>query len=213
MAKVLEFIGQAGPWRDIAKFVAAVKAASPHLDDAQIMAIVHRENARKRPRHSKWTFHVFGADILSDDLQSMDAWGYLPSRWQRDLPMYPVQGGRLIRTTDDDAPIHLQTAIAQNGAHQVNRRSLMVPDGLSKTYVWCQANNWMQEVADADVAIIRNTPILKLMFRDPNLASGPLQIQDYRRQATGDIYRFDSVDEAQAFERSMTSRPQWNGFK
>ena len=213
MSTVLEFLGAPGPWRDIKKFVAAVKAASPHLDDAQIMAIVHRENAKKRPRHNKWTFHVFGADILSDDLQSMDAWGYLPSRWQRDLPLYPLEGGRHIRSTDEDAPVHLQTAIAQHGVHQVNRRSLLVPEGLSKTYVWCKANGWMQEVADADVEIIRNTRILNLMFRDPNRAEGPLQIQDYRRQPTGDIYRFDSVDEAKAFERDMTSRPQWNGFK
>lgn len=209
--KVLEYLGSPGPWRNIEKFVAAVKAASPHLDDAQIMAVVHRENARKRPRHNKRRFHMFGADILSTDLKSMDAWAYLHPIWQRDLPLYPLEGGKLIRSTDEDAPVHLQTAIASHGINQVNRRSLLVPAGLSKTYVWCAGNNWMQEVADADVAIIRNTPVVRLMFRDPNLADGPLQIQDYRREPTGEIYRFSSAEEAQAFERDMTSRPQWKG--
>lgn len=211
MVRTLEFMGQPGPWRDIKKFVAAVKAASPHLDDAQIMAVVHRENARKRPRHTRQRFHVFGADILSNDLQSMDAWPYLHDIWKRDLPMYPLEGGRHIRSTDEDAPVHLQTAIASHSAHQVNRRTLLVPEGLSKTYVWCQANNWMQDVADADVVILRNTPILNLMFRDPSLASGPLQIQGYQRLSTGEKYQFNSADEAQAFERDMTSRPQWKG--
>lgn len=211
--RVLEYMGDPGPWRGIEKFVAAVKAASPHLDDAGIMAVVHRENARKRPRHNRQRFHVFGADILSDDLQSMEAWPYLHPIWKRDLPMYPLEGGRHIRTTDEDAPAHLQSAIASHGAHQVNRRTLLVPEGLSKTYVWCEANNWMQEVADADVAIIRNTRILNLMFRDPNLAEGPMQIQGYQRQPTGEVYRFNTAQEAQAFERDMTSRPQWNGFK
>lgn len=209
--RTLEYMGSPGPWRDIAKFVAAVKAASPHLDDVQIMAVVHRENARKRPRHSKRTFHIFGADILSDDLQSMDAWPYLHHIWKRDLSKYPLEGGRHIRSTDEDAPVHLQTAIASHSAHQVNRRTLLVPAGLSKTYVWCQANNWMQDVADTDVAIIRNTRTLNLMFRDPHLADGPLQIQDYRRQATGEIYKFKTADEAKAFEGDMTSRQLWKG--
>lgn len=210
----LEYLGAPGPWRNIEKFVAAVKAASPHLDDTQIMAVVHRENARKRPRHNRRVFHMFGADILSDDLQSMDAWPYLHHTWKRDLPLYPIQGGKHIRSTDDDAPVILQTAIASHGIHHVNRRTLLVPAGLSKTYVWCQANNWMQEVADADVAIIRDTPVVKYMFRDPNIADGPLRIENYRREPIpGEIYRFSSVEDANAFERSMTSRQQWNGIK
>lgn len=212
MSIVLEFLGYPGPWRDVEKFRNAVKAANPGLTDSQIMDLVHRENAKKRWRHKEWVFQMFGADILSGDLQSMDAWPYLQDRWKRDLPKFPVEGGEVIRHTDDDA-VNLQFAIRTKGEQRVNRRSLMVPDGLSKTYVWCIANNWIQEVSDADAAILRAHPLLKLMFRNPNFANGPMQIQDYRRQSTGERYQFDSIDEAQAFERGMSSRPQWNGFK
>lgn len=189
-----------------------MKAARPGITDAQIMALVHRENARKRWRHKKWVFQMFGADILSEDLQSMDAWPYLPERWKRDLPKFPVTGGEIIRHTDDDA-VNLQFAIRTKGMERVNRRSLLVPDGLSKTYVWSITNQWIQEVTEEDAAILRAHPTLKMMFRNPNFASGPLQVQDYRRQSTGERYQFESLDDAQAFERSMSSRPQWNGFK
>lgn len=212
MTRTLEFIGMPGPWRDAAKWAGAVRAANPSLDDEQVERVLHRENARNRPRHPNGLFMLFGADILSSDLASMDTWNDLEPVWQRELPMYPIDGGIWIKPDDDDAPMKLQLAIAQHGAARVNRRSLMVPYGLSKTYVWRVSNGWVQQVADADVAIIRATPVVKYLFRDPNLASGDLQVQRYERQGTGEVYQFSSIEDAKRFEKSLVSTPQWKGF-
>ena len=209
MTVTLEFWGARGPWRDPERFVNAYRALHPNTTDADMVTMVHRENARRRPRHELKPFLVFGADILSDDLHSMDAWQYLPKTWKRDLPLYPVAGGKLIQSGDAMADVRLKAAIDTAGTRNINRASLLVPRGLSKTYVWCKANNWLQDVEDADVAIIRNTPGLRDMFADPNRV-GPFRVGKYDYLSTGST-GISSLQDAQAFERDHTRKPLWKG--
>lgn len=210
MAMRLEYIGLPGPHRDMRKFVGAVQAYKPGITDTEIESVVHRESVRKRPRHNGQQFQVFGADIMSDDLKSMDAWPHLIGQWQRDLPMFPLQGGIVVGSDEEYAAVRLKVAIDTHGAQHINRASLLVPEGLSKTYVWCQANGFTQQVTDADVAIIRRTQILNLMFRNPDIADGPMRIEGFMRQAT-DKHAFTTIAEAKAYEADTAPVQQWKG--
>jgi hypothetical protein len=203
----LEFIGQPGPHRNVRAFVERVRAANPSLTDPQVESVVRRANATYKPRFPQQVWTLFGADILSDTLTSMDAWQLLDPSWRRDLPLFPMDGGHLI--TGDDAP-QLAAAIQHYSVNTINRRSLLVPAGLSKTYVWRRENAWIQEVADPDVAIIRQTPILNQCFRNPDGAAGPVTVERYERRVA-DRHTFATINDLEAFERDQQRRTLHKG--
>lgn len=207
MTTRLELMGDPGPWRDAEKFVSAVRAYNPALTEQQVVAIVRRENAKHRPRHQNMSFHLFGADIMTDDLPSIDAWMYLPRDWKRELPAYPMVGGVVIDHEAPGAAVALSNARA--GRSSVNRASWIFPVGLSKTYAWCKQNAFIQEVADADVEVIRKSSF-RLWFRNPDMADGALQIHRYDYAPT-ETFSFAKMDDLAAFDRDQQRAKQWKG--
>jgi hypothetical protein len=204
----LEFVGQPGPHRDIEAFVAAVKRARPDYSDKQVVETVRRGNATYKPRHRGSHWQLFGRDILTDDLQSLPAWPYIDAWWQKHLPLFPVNGGEMI--AGETAAMTLQAAIDGYGVHRINRRSLLIPAGLSQSYVWTRANAWVQDVADADVAILRATPMINQCFRSAEQASGPVTARTYEF-AEGERHRFRSFDDLEAFRKDDERKTQWTG--
>lgn len=209
MMKRLEYIGLPGPHRDVRSFVANIKKANPALTDVQVERVVRLANAKYRPRFKLQIWTLFGADIMSEDLMSIDAWQYLDKDWRRDLPLFPLDGGDVI-----DAELHgakaLDAALKMHGPSRINRRSLLVPAGLSKTYVWRRENAFTQEVHDNDVEILRQTPVLNRCFRDRDQANGPLTIEYFQRgTASRELLR--NANDLEAFEADQRITRSWKG--
>lgn len=67
----------------------------------------------------------------------------------------------------------------------------------------------MQDVDEADVALIRQTPGLRDLFANPEMV-GPFRIRKYDYQSTGST-GISSLSDAIAFERDHTRKPLWKG--
>lgn len=206
----LEYIGQPGPHRDPERFVKAVRAAKPSLTDDDIVTIVRRGNARFKPRWERALWQVFGADILTDDLTQIEAWSLIEPNWQELLGMFPVEGGQLMPETPEGVEA-LNMAIQSRNLAGINRRVLMRPPGLSRSYVWRDANAWIQEVADADAKILRETPVLNQCFRNVDQANGPVLVQSYE-YGVSDRQQFANFDEFEAFRQDEQRKPTWRGM-
>lgn len=205
----LEFIGLPGPHRDMAKFVNAVRERTPGITNSALQDVVHAAGVKLPPRYKRQAWVHWGADILSDDLTSIDAWPYLDPARRNEVARLPREGGVTVTAGDPKASTLMRDALVKG---TLNRRSLMMPAGLSKTYIWCAANNWMQEVSDADAAILRSAPFARLLFRNPNYASGPVEVQSLTRPVV-ERFALTSLEDAQALERDHTRRPQWKGVE
>ena len=147
---------------------------------------------------------------MTDDLTSIEAWPYLGALWRHELTLYPVNGGVVVDEDSDLRTMTLQGAIASKGQRSINRRSLVVPRGIRRTYVWCNANQWIQDVLDHDVKIIRETPILQHCFQSAEVSRGELVIQGYERPVKEQI-GFETVGQYMDFERDSERRPHFGG--
>lgn len=170
----LEFIGQPGPWRDLEKFIAAVRYKKPGISEWDLMTLIHETNARLRPRNDRQQFQLFGADILSDKLSDIEGWMYVEPTWRNLIPLFPLHTGELI---DNDEGGKLKMAIATRSYDLINRGSFITPPGLSRTYIWTRENNFIQDVRDRDIDLIREWPRIRNLFRPVDLANGPQVIQ------------------------------------
>lgn len=155
-------------------------------------------------------FIVWGEDIMTHDLSSIEAWPYLIPLWRRELPLYPVQGGAVLDVDDERRTMTLQGAIASMGPRNINRRSLIVPRGIRRTYVWCNENQWTQEVLDHDVKIIRETPIHRHCFQSAEVSTGELVLQGYERLPREKI-GFRTMGEFRDFERESERKTLYRG--
>lgn len=172
----LEFIGQPGPWRDLERFVEAVRFKRPSISEWDLMTIVHETNARLRPRNARQQLILFGMDIMSDALADIEGWRFIDSTWKNLVPLFPLYTGELISEQDG---AKLMSAISTRSFSLINRASLVTPPGLSRTYVWTRENEFIQDVVDQDVDRIRTNPRLRSLFRPVDFADGPQIIQSF----------------------------------
>lgn len=84
------------------------------------------------------------------------------------------------------------------------------PTGLSKTYVWCKQNGFVQEVTDGDAELIRNATLIRGWFQDPEVHGpfSPVRTFDYEVVEEHD---FVDLDEARRYERDLQEKKQWSG--
>ena len=209
----LEYVGGFHPWDEarggIAATVAAIRAQRPGITDREVEQVIQRIlNERVEKRYPGHIIHRFGRDILPGDLTQLPAWRWLHPDWQRRLPRYPLDGGALLTGDARDVQRAVYGALDPS---RINRASLIKPAGLSATYVWRNENDWLQEVADADAAVLRAAK--DAVFRNPERFGRWVEprswVGDAEPSAT---YRFDNEDDAKAFERNeLTRQPHWPG--
>ena len=173
----LEFIGHPGPWRNIEEFIKRVRFKQPNISEWELMKVIHHGNAKHRPRNARQVFHLFGRDIMSDDLTQIDVWAFVTPQWRNLVPKFPIHTGELLDVAHDANKLEL--AMAAKQFELVNRGSLISPFGLSRTYVWAPETNWIQDVRDRDVDLIRQNPFTYPLFRPIDLAEGPQRVESY----------------------------------
>lgn len=179
----LEFIGRPGPHRNMTKFIEQVKHRRPDATPIQIERFAHTVNARNRPRQNFEIFQLFGADVMTDDLESLDVWPHVSKEWKKFLPKLPTLTGTIIPEKDGAV---LNNLLVMRKYSEVNRASICVPPGLSRSYIWCRSNQWIQDVSFEDAEIIRHRPDLRSKFRPVDNADGPQIVQAYKRLPDAD---------------------------
>lgn len=208
MTRVLVWSGGTNPFANLPAFVAHVKTKYPGISDKGLSQIVKRSLDLYDPGHSRKVVHLFGADILTADLESIPAWPYIAPGEQQRLRDHPHDRGE--RVDEDNVKVSQLELARSLNRQAVHRSALISPRGLQQTYVWSTATNWQQEVTDHDYDLILATPGQRRLFRDLEVSGPYAPIRSY------DVYPVVSRHAGNAgtlndFIKDRTRTPQWAG--
>lgn len=207
-----------GPFHDLEATVAKIRAAHPGITDRGVNQAVKRMLDGYKPRHKGRIVYLFGADIMTAQLDAIPAWPWLSDGAKARLLEHPIAGGTCLPETvdgdDDPKRIDLVQAGLVNAHYRrdVNRSVLISPRGLSQTHVWRIDNDWMQEVTEADYRLIFAHPASRRRFRDPDL-HGPYQdVRSY--EAPGIVTHREvstSMRDVEYMLRQTSRNQTWQG--
>jgi hypothetical protein len=172
----LEFAPRS-PFHDIEGTVRRIRDRFPGISDLGVNQAVARmldsgTDRGYKPRTKGRYVYLFGADIMSAQIDQIPAWPLMSDGVRERLLDHPVEGGITLEdrleANDDPQQTELIQAGLANHQHRagVNRSVLISPRGLSQTYVWCHENQWIQEVTDADADLILSARGASQKFRD-----------------------------------------------
>jgi hypothetical protein len=184
MPKRLEFISYSVHRRNPEKFKRELRAALPTVSPEDFEKIATIEMCKHKPRLNHTEVNLFGRDVLTDDVTTIATWNEMSAKTQRFVRRHAAAGTL---------------------SHLVS-----IP-GLSRSYVWNKRNEWVQEVTDADAALMREDAKAKHWFRD---------IDEYGRWAgypqtwtlpVVDEFRATNLDDAKRFVADVKKTKQWPG--
>lgn len=178
----LEFIGKPSPRRDMNAYYDELRAKYPSLSERGLHEVTKAELERTPPRYSKYVLHLFGQDIATNDPTTLPVWP-----WMTDY-----ERGRVLSIPIADRP------------------RLVDPAGLSRTYVWRKDTDWVQDVTDADVEVIRLSEA-RTWFRNVEKHGRwtPERAYDFPVLETHPMRDWSDVE---SFERDRERKPAWNGI-
>jgi hypothetical protein len=165
--RTLEYTGGVSPFVDIKSFVDKIRKDRPGITDIGVDQLVKRTVMALDPRFKGRFVSLFGADIMSADVEDIPAWNYLPPIQQRRILAHPINGG--IMVDSEDPRFSQRELVGANNHAEINRSALISPPGLTQTYCWCHQTNWLQDMPEEDYNRIRAEPALRRLFRDPNV--------------------------------------------
>lgn len=177
----LEFIGFHVVRKDPMKFLTMLREKFPNVSEKGIHAIAAEEFEKRHPRTPRLVVHLFGRDILSDDVTTMAAWPLVDEKERRWLLQWPL----------------------------AQRETKLDPPGLSRTYVWRKSAGWVQEVTDADADVLRRSTAAP-WFRDVDKHGlwTPTRAWDF---PVKERFEAPTIADGKAFVRDQTRRKTWNG--
>ena len=185
MPKRLEFISYSWVRRDPKRFLRALRATYPTVSPDDLEKIATVELWKHKPRLNHTEVLLFGRDVETDDLTTVAGWGDMSRKARRHLERHKAAGT-------------LATVVS-------------IP-GLSRTYVFNQGNAWLQEVTDADAALIRDSKA-RTWFRDYDVY-GPWQgFPPVWELPVADRFEAKSLDDAAAFVKDVRKTKQWPGSR
>jgi hypothetical protein len=195
MPKRLEFISYSRHRRDPEAFKRELRRAFPTVIAADLEKIATVELWKVKPRLDHTEVLLFGRDVLTDDVTTIAGWDVMSAKAQKHVRKHE-RAGTLPR--------------------------LVSIDGLSRTYVFNRRNEWVQEVSDADMALIRAVEATPEMikrrisrprhwFRDIDVY-GPWQ--GFPRTWTLPVveeFKATNLDDAKRFVADVKKTKQWPG--
>lgn len=210
------------PFHDIEGTVRRIREKFPTITDLGVNQAVARMLDSGQPRgykpRTKGRFvYLFGADIMSADIESIPAWPYMNDAVRERILSHPTEGGitleEKVAGDDDPTQIELIQAGLANSQYRagVNRSVLISPRGLQNTYVWCYENRWLQDVTDADARLILGVRGADQKFRDRTI-HGPYE--DVRSYEGPNIVRTRieaPASEADYIMRQLKAAKSWQG--
>lgn len=163
----LEYVGGHNPFHDINAYKQRIKKAYPGISDVGINQAIKKSLDSLKVRRRGYTRTFFGRDIMTEDPAVIPAWAFLPPSHRKRIREHPLHGGSLVNP-DDPKYKQVELASAYNRA-SVNRSVLISPKGLENTYVWCQQNNWTQELTQEDYDLLMQFRNIRWLFQDPDV--------------------------------------------
>jgi len=206
--RVLVWTGGSTPFANLPAFVAHVKRTYPGITDRGVSQLVKKALDHYDPGVRGRIVTLFGADIMTADLERIPAWPYLSDDQRRRLREHPHDTGE--RVNEDDPKLsQLELARTLNRA-SVNRSALISPPGLSQTYVWSDATHWQQEMSDTDAALILSIRGTGRLFRDFEAGGAYAPVRSY------DVYpviarHAGNAADLQDYINDRTRVPHWQG--
>ncbi len=202
------------PFHDIQGTVNKIRAQYPGISDMGVNQAVKRMLTGYKPRHKGLVVHLYGADILSENLPGIPAWQWVSEGERVRLLDHPIDRGERI---PNDIEPQVVRVLQEELANRLNRKAvhrsvLISPPGLQQTYVWRQDNAWIQEVRDADYDLILAVPGNRRLFRDPDIHGPYVAVRSY--DTPGEVIGIaHNGREADYLIRSTQRRPQWSSAK
>lgn len=204
------------PFHDLEGTVRKIRAAKPGITDQGVNQAVKRMLDGYNPRTPGRIVHLFGRDILTEDVTSIPAWPWVGEGEKRRVLQHPVMGGETI--PDDLVGITRkmrQEELAGRGSEaraSINRSVLISPPGLQQTYVWRLATGWVQEVTDADYDLILSTPANRRLFRDLDIHGPYVDVRSYEAPRIVTSTTVATTAKEASYLMGQTKRtPNWQG--
>ena len=181
MSTRLEFISYSPIARDPHKLFAALVRKYPNVGQAALERIAEIEVWKVKPRLDHTCVYLFGMDIFTDDLTMIEAWDAIDPSGRTYVEQH-AKAGTLAK--------------------------IVAIDGLSKSYAWTKRNQWVQEVTDADLPLIRNSKA-KTWFRDYDRYGPWGGFQRAWEFPVAERYAFSNLDDAAKFATEVRRKQQW----
>lgn len=205
---VLVYSGGKNPFLNLQGFIAHAKKRYPTITDAGIAQLVKLEVGKLRPRMPKLYCHLYGNDIMTEDLEGLEIWRYLPQGDKRRLQQHPIVGGATFPEGGDTFErIRLVKTLDRSS---VNRSALISIEGLENSYIWCRANGWKQEVTEEDKRLILASPA-RNSFHDEETLGPYIDIRTYGNIAVKESFTARDGGDVKALQRQFTRNKSWSG--
>lgn len=147
----VQYTGRRNPAHDPEGFIRKLKKHYPGISDFDIRTFYTRAVMLAQPPAGSRA--LFGADILSENVESLPWWKTLAPTYQRMILSHPVDKGIITSGIED---VNRALRVGGQSRDGISRRSLISVPGLENTYIWCKMNSWIQEVTTHDLNIIRS---------------------------------------------------------
>ena len=183
MPKRLEFISYSWVRRDPRKFLLALRATYPTVSPEDLERIATAEMWKHKPRLNHTEVLLFGRDVLTDDLSTVAGWGEMSRKARRHLEQHQAAG--------------------------TLSRIVSIPD-LSRTYVFNKQTEWVQEVTDADAALIRQSKA-RTWFRDIDVYGPWPGFPQVWELPVAERFEATSLTDAAAFVKDVKQTKTWPG--
>jgi len=137
--RTLEYVGRKNPHDNLSEYLRRLTKFAPQIrTKEQRDRLIMRATVNRAQRFKGRVVVLFGRDILSEDLHSIERWKRIPVNIRQRIASMPIAE---------------------------RERVISIP-GLEHTYVWEWASNWQAEVTEDDYTLIMSQR--DCLFRDPN---------------------------------------------
>lgn len=180
MPKRLEFISYSIVRRNPRQFLLALREKYPTVSERDLERIAEVELWKHKPRLAHTEAFLLGADVVTDDITTIAVWPVLSAKAKR--------------------------WFQRHNAAQLN--AMREPQGLTQTYVWNRRNDWVQEVADADLPLIRASKAGR-WFRDYDLYGPWPGFPRAWELPVAERETFTNLEDAAKFAKDVRRKKQW----
>lgn len=204
----LIYSGGKNPFLNLQSFIAHVKKCYPTITDRGIAQLVKLEVGKLRPRLPKVVCHLYGEDIMTEDLEGLPIWNLLPPGEKRRLTQHPIVGGA---SFPEDGDAFQRAKLVQTiDRSAVNRSALISIRGLSQSYIWCRQNGWRQEVTEEDKRLIL-TSRARNVFHDEDELGPFVDVRTYGNVNVTESFTARDGSDVKALQRQLTRNKSWSG--
>lgn len=206
----IAYSGGVNPFINLPAFYVHCKRRYPNLSDIEFQRLLKIACGRRQQRIPGLNASLFGRDIMTDDVESINSWQYLLPGDKRRVMQHPVSGGE--KADHEKGKVAKLEMLGKMNRKAVNRSVLISLDGLELTYVWCRQNGWEQDVLLTDWELIRTqSPATASRFHNVSELGPYVDVRTYGNAHVIERHEARTRDEMVALLKDHSRKPQWSG--